>query len=72
MNIINYLNQFFNMTELEMKEIPTNSVTITIGDQKMDIEITNPFWLGNTMAFCYNEHQPTCVIGPHCTFMKQK
>ncbi len=51
-----------------MKEVPTDSVVITIGDQKFDLTVADPFWLGNTMALSYHDHNPRFVIGPHCTF----
>ena len=29
----------------------------------------NPFWLGNTIAFCYRKNNPLFTIGPHCKFI---
>ena len=44
----------------EMKEY----TAITIGENEKTIE--DPFWLGNTIALYYTNHNPKWVIGPHC------
>lgn len=31
-----------------------------------DINIKNPFKLGNSYAFLYVKNQPLIIIGPHC------
>ncbi len=55
------------MLMIEMKELPTDMVTIKVDDASVDIAVADPFWLGRTMAMLYKNHNPRIVIGPHCT-----
>jgi len=54
---------------MELKEVPQEPIEIEIGSKKLDLTVNDPFWLGNTIAFGYKDHNPKFVIGPHCIFI---
>ena len=51
-----------------MKKVPSDSVVINIDEKDIDIIITDPLYLGQTIALFYKNHNPIIVIGPQCIF----
>ena len=50
-------------------EVATDCIVLNIDNKDLEITITDPLWLGNTLALCYNNHNPRIVIGPHCILL---
>ena len=49
-----------------MEKLPTEVVIINLGEEKIEVELNDPLWLGNTIACYYKDHNPIFIIGPEC------
>ena len=47
----------------------TEETVIKLDEDKCHLTASDPFRLGNCLAFSYIKHNPKFIIGPHCKYL---